>query len=914
MRRRFLEACLFLDDLPGNLPAAESLGITCKQVRGGPTEAFGILQEAFSFLPNGASMPTLPRVVNPRKGLEVPADRLLAFLKKELPHDPSVKSAEGVLVHQFPHGQSNPTYLITYVLRRMTHGNNTPPLHMVLRRRPPGPLLRSAHDVEREYRVLRALSSPASGASVPVAEPLALCQDDSVAGTAFYIMRYVEGRVQSDPNLPGLSACQRRHVYIESVRALAAIHDVDLKAAGLTDLGKPQHYLQRQVARWVRQVESSQLDNETLPELTRLIGLLKTRVQNLDESAVESGRLVHGDYRLDNLILHPHTLKCVAVLDWELCTIGDPLADLAQLCLAYYLPPLDVLDAFIPPLRARGDALRQTGIPSEDDMRAIYCQQRGVPAFPSSVWSLYKAFALFKVAAVVQGIRKRTVLGNASSDVAVRIGPERMKEIVEGLSSTASQLLGQQGEPHAADTLAASDGLAPISYPTPTSSLTSVELPSLMGRPWGERVRRLHAAVRTFIAQRILPAEGVLYEHMTSERRWREVHPLMEELKKDALHQDLFNFFLTKDMDPSGSWGGAALTHLEYAPVCELTGWCAFAPEVFNCSAPDTGNMEVLLKFGSAQQKDKWLRPLARGQIRSCFAMTEPHTASSDATNIHTQIATNDDGRTVSVTGHKWYISGASDPRCKVAIVLGRHQSTPAAPAAKSAKVDPHASHTVVLVPMDTPGVKVLRPHTVFGYDDAPHGHAEMRFENVQVPIDESVVGGVGRGFQIIQGRLGGGRLHHCLRLLGAAERAIAVTKQRVVERRPFGRPLAEQSSVQATLAHSRILIEQARCLCYSAAHLLDEAAAGKLPSKRPLFKALAMAKVATPQAATKVIDDCIQLFGAAGVSDTTPLAYMWAQARTIRLADGPDEVHLRTIARMELRDHLAKTRGGAKL
>jgi acyl-CoA dehydrogenase len=383
--------------------------------------------------------------------------------------------------------------------------------------------------------------------------------------------------------------------------------------------------------------------------------------------------------------------------------------------------------------------------------------------------------------------------------------------------------------------------------------------------------------LRAFMESHVVPAETAVDAAMAADR-WRPV-PLIEDLKAKARDQGLWNLFL-----PERRFG-AGLSNREYAACAEVMGRIWWASEVFNCSAPDTGNMEVLVRYGSPDQQQQWLRPLLDGTIRSCFAMTEPDVASSDATNIRASIVRV--GGHYLLNGRKWWASGAGDPRCAVAIFMGK--TGPTAPV--------HQQQSMILVPMDTPGVTITRMLTVYGFDDAPHGHGEIEFTDVRVP-EENLLAGEGRGFEIAQGRLGPGRIHHCMRLIGQAERALELMCRRAGERVAFGRPLAEHGMVRDAIARSRLELDQARLLVLHAAHLMDTVGAKAARAE------IAMIKVVAPQVATQVIDRAVQIHGGAGVSQDTFLALAWAQARTLRIADGPDEVHLESIARLELRKH----------
>uniref|UniRef100_A0A665X821 Acyl-CoA dehydrogenase family member 11 n=1 Tax=Echeneis naucrates TaxID=173247 RepID=A0A665X821_ECHNA len=626
-------------------------------------------------------------------------------------------------------GQSNPTFLI-----------QTPSKSYVLRKKPPGELLPGAHKVDREYRVQKVLFS----VGFPVPQPLLHCTDVEVIGTEFYLMEHIKGRIFKDFRLPGMSPAERTALYVAAVEVLAKLHSLQLASLNLEGYGRGSGYCKRQVSTWTKQYTAAA--HRDIPAMNELSAWLMNNLPSKDNEVT----LVHGDFRLDNLIYHPTEARVIAVLDWELSTTGQPLADLAYFLMPHYWPrSLSVISTM--------------GIPSVDDLISIYCRCRGIPSALPHL-NFYLALSVFKMAGIAQTL-----------------------------------------------------------------------------------FNGMHLCVQV-----------------------------------KAREAGLWNLFL-----PAVS----GLSQLDYAYIAEETGRCVFAPEVFNCQAPDTGNMEVLHMFGSEEQKRKWLEPLLRGEIRSCFCMTEPDVASSDATNMGCTFHRNEDNYIIN--GKKWWISGAGNPKCKVAIVMCKSTSQDVG--------SRHGQHSMILVPMDTAGVKLIRPLTVFGQDDAIHGgHFEVHFDNVCVPASNIVLG-EGRGFEIAQGRLGPGRLHHCMRAVGVSELALELLCQRAATRRTFGKKLYQHEVIAHWIAECRLMIEQTRLLTLHAAHALDTVGI------RAARKQIAMIKVAAARMACKVVDCAIQVYGGAGMSQDFPLAQMYSYVRTLRIADGPDEVHLSSIAHLELRDQLKR-------
>ncbi len=403
---------------------------------------------------------------------------------------------------------------------------------------------------------------------------------------------------------------------------------------------------------------------------------------------------------------------------------------------------------------------------------------------------------------------------------------------------------------------------------------------------FSDKVKSLQKKLEAFMDEHIYPNEQRFEGETEQSDRWKPSR-IIEELKPKARAAGLWNLFLPESED------GAGLTNLEYAPLCEIMGRSTMAPEVFNCSAPDTGNMEVLARYGTPEQKERWLKPLLAGEIRSCFSMTEPAVASSDATNIEASIVR--DGDHYVINGRKWWSSGAGDPRCKISIFMGKTDPTAAR----------HKQQSMILVPMDAPGITIDRMLTVFGYDHAPHGHGEITFKNVRVPVSNMLLG-EGRGFEIAQGRLGPGRIHHCMRLIGVAERALETMCRRADSRVAFGKKISEQGTIRADIADSRMEIEQARLLVLKAAYMMDTV------GNKAARAEIAMIKVIAPNVTLRVLDRAIQAHGAAGVCQDTFLAAAWANSRTLRLADGPDEVHRESIAKLEIERVVGKARASA--
>ncbi|XP_032485491.1 acyl-CoA dehydrogenase family member 11 isoform X1 [Phocoena sinus] len=754
---------------------------------------------------------------------------LEAYLHQHLPGFGAEPEAK-LTVAQYRSGQSNPTFYLQKGFQAY-----------VLRKKPPGSLLPKAHKIDREFKVQKTLFS----IGFPVPKPLLYCSDACVIGTEFYVMEHVQGRIFRDFTVPEVSPAERSAIYVAMIETLAQLHSLNIQSLQLEEYGRGAGYCKRQVSTWTKQYQAAA--HQDIPAMNQLSDWL---MKNLPDNDNEEN-LIHGDFKLDNIVFHPKESRVVAVLDWELSTIGHPLSDLAHLCVFYFWPRT------IPLLSQSPHLQENIGVPSMEELISIYCRCRGINSnLPN--WNFFLALSYFKIAGIAQGVYSRYLLGNNASESSFQFA-----NIVQPLAETGLQLSKR-------------------TFSTALPQTDTTRQLFVQTRTGHEVLTR----VKQFMKQHILPAEKEVIEfyvqNENSVDKWKK--PLViDKLKEMAKAEGLWNLFL-----PAVS----GLSQVDYALIAEETGKCFFAPDVFNCQAPDTGNMEVLHLYGSEKQKQQWLEPLLQGSIASCFCMTEPDVASSDATNIECSIQ--QDGDSYVINGKKWWCTGAGNPKCKIAIVMGKSNNN---------CVTRHKQHSMILVPINTPGVEVIRPLSVFGYLDNFHGgHFEIHFNQVRVPATNLILG-EGRGFEIAQGRLGPGRIHHCMRTIGLAERALQIMCERAKQRVAFKKKLYSHEVVAHWIAESRIAIEEIRLLTLKAAHSIDTL--GSSGAK----KEIAMIKVAAPRAVCKIIDQAIQVCGGAGVSHEYPLANMYALTRTLRLADGPDEVHLSAVAKMELWDQARSLR-----
>ena len=714
-------------------------------------------------------------------------------------------------------GRSNLTYTVTDGVR-----------DWVLRRPPMGHVLETAHDMSREYRVMEALGP----SSVPVPGMVGFCADPERMGAPFYLMEKVSGVAYRDAtDFVALAPADRNALGIAFVDVLADLALVDPGDVGLADFGRPEGFSERQVKRWSKQLAASASRNvEGAEELAqRLLRSVPTP---------QRASIVHGDFRLDNALVDASDASNVlAIIDWEMSTLGDPLADLGMLYLFWEgWKGLDNPIAATP--------VEHEGFPSWGDMANRYVTATGL-SMDNFEW--YAAFAFFKLAVICEGIHFRYVNELTVGDGFEQVGDLVVPLVARGLTTNRRLIRSRAGD-------------------------TSMDF------SFDSRTEELRAELTSFMDECVYPVEHSFHPRSPTEAFSWERPSEMAELQTEAKSRGFWNLFLPH------STNGAGLTNVQYAPLAEISGRSPHvAPEAMNCAAPDTGNMELLDMFATADQRERWLKPLLAGEIRSAYSMTEPDVASSDASNIRTSITR--DGDDFLINGRKWWTTGIMSQDCKLVIVMGL--SDPLA--------DRHSRHTMLLVPREAPGLNVVRGLSAFGYWDETHGgHAEVEFDNVRVG-PEALLGEQGKGFALGQARLGPGRIHHCMRLIGMADERWSMCA-RADTREAFGKPLAEQGAVIETIAESRVRIDQLRLLVLRAAWLIDEGGASNA------FSDISAIKIAAPLTAQWVIDKAIHVHGAAGLTSDFPLAMLWAQARGLRFADGPEEVHRMVLARRELR------------
>ena len=811
----------------------------------------------------------------------------------------------------FSHGQSNPTYVLTCVQTGE---------RLVLRRRPDGALLKGAHDVQREFFIQRALGEHGSG--FPVPRVYAYEEDSSFVGSSFYVMEFCEGvvyrsaRIMDDDD--GVSSGRRRgtqsietrrriryKVYTQLVETLARLHTIridtlqSLPASFAKSTGK---YCLRVLNRWSRNTLASvKASNGTRPAPQSVL-TLEAMLRELEKTVIDEQSapqcVVHGDFRVDNVVFDAETHSIKAVLDWELSTLGDGLTDLATLCGAYHIPS----DSFSAEAREALSAMtlgsKPPGVPSEEDLVRAYCVAAGNRSMPSPlVWAFYIGLSLFRTCGIAHGVGTRAMLGNEAAPNAAAVGE------LGAIDAVARRAVGL--------ITAAREG--------PSRGLVSPGSPGRVNER-EQFVVKLKRRVEDFVANEVLPAARTMdawfaagghTERGGGHGKWQE-HPLQEDLRQRARELGIWNLWVSSELRSVvlcrarsmqltredgvvsiESLLGVGLTNAEFARVAEATGWSlSWAPDAMNTAAPDTGNIETLARFGTAEHYRNYLIPLLSGTMRSSFLMTEPEVASSDATNICATLRpANEPHQELVLSGRKWWSSGAMNPRCKVCLVLCRDARCESSSSSSSNQT--HARHSIAVVPIEH--VKIVRALDVFGYDDAPFGHAEVVLEDVPVAVHDVLGSRPGEGFMQAQTRLGPGRLHHCVRLVGAAEHLMTLAAARVKKRHTFGKMLAENDVTRQRLGECRMLITSARLCVHHAATEVD--ARGSKAARQ----SLAVMKVFVPRSVQHIADIVIQLFGGGGLSSDFPIAAIFAACRVLRIADGPDEVHLHSLGKMEL-------------
>ena len=709
--------------------------------------------------------------------------------------------------------------------------------------------------------------------------------DSAVLGTPFFVCDYVSGRFFDDPLCSGAGSPQEvGALYGAFVRAIAKLHTVDYHAAGLGSFGKEGGYVARQTKVWTSQYRAA--ETERSPAFERLLAWLPEALPPGDDQLTT---LVHGDLRVDNMIFAPDRPEVVAMLDWELATLGHPATDLALATMAYDTPT-EMPKAF----RGFGPAPTLHGVPHEQQLIDAYVAVTGLESVRSHL-DYYRAFCCFRMAAILQGVYKRSLAGQASAADGAAIGKlagavaELGSSIAHRYEKQPDRLTRAAGAGAAFEAITAARGAAGGAAGGAADGRRPLAASAAgMGK---EEYAALKQRLIDFMHSEIYPNEAEFARqcHAASQTNEWTHPPLLVDLMRKAKREGLWNLFLPVDSASlvEGRYG-AGLTNLQYADLCEIMGTgvhAEMAAQATNCTSPDTGNMETIARFGTAAQKAEWLVPLLDGKIRSCFAMTEPDVASSDATNVSIDIRK--DGDEYVINGRKWWCTGAGSLHTQIMILMG--------------KTDPHhesihKQQSMLLVPMGTPGIRLVRPLTVFGDDDAPKGHMEIEFQDCRVP-QSSILWGEGRGFEIAQRRLGPGRIHHCMRAIGQAERALALMCARAESRVAFGKPLAKRDGFLDAVAKCRADIDSMRHLVRHAAHLMDT----KGNTDHYTRQTLSIVKALVPMTVQTIADQAMQVHGAAGLCADTPLATIFASARLLRLADGPDEVHWRKAGQLEL-------------
>ena len=763
-----------------------------------------------------------------------------------------------VKVQRFAGGTSNPTYLVK---------PGPTAEAVVVRRKPTGALLKGAHDIEREFLVTSKLAA----VGFPVAKPIAYCKDTGILGAEFYVCAYVPGRVFRDTGLPTLTPADRSAVYASMTSTLAKLHAVDPQQVGLDGLAPPDKakasYVGRQIKTWFLNYEQS-LAPGTFEEGTP--ALMKQVRDNLMARLPPQPRtvVVHSDYKLDQVIVHPTEPRVVAVLDWEIATLGDALADFF-----YMAFPCIVANSSA----AHGDGggvFRSSnphgksgtlapGVPSLDTLLFHYCAAANIPVPSPDVSRTYQAYIMLRMACILQGIAARVARGTSK---AAPIPPASITAFARA----------------AADFAFGADANLLAATLRPSLNPLNISVPELS--PRGKQVL---STLLSFMDSHIYPNEHVYDEQMRANtlagKRWSSPR-IMDELKVEAKKRGLWNLYLPE-------WSG--LSNRDYATIAEVLGRNLWAADVVNSQFPQSGNAETLEKFGNAEQKKRFLEPLKNAEIRSAFVMTEPGVASSDAVQLRTRIERV--GNKYRINGQKWWISDAGHPLCKVFLVLGDTSVNERDPAER-AKISRHRRHSIVIVPTDTPGVHIKTPMTTFGYDDAPYGHFEVDFVDVEVPL-ENLLWKEGAGFEIAQARLGPGRIHHCMRTVGLGQRTLELMVARMRERSIKGGAVkyTDIDSLRVEVARARIAVDQARLMVLQAATAMDVVGAKEARAF------ISQCKVAVPELVLKVIDTAMQVHGAVGLSHQFPLAEWFARTRTVMYMDGPTSSHLEVIAKAEL-------------